>query len=235
MSKSRITALVVAVAIVGMPVALGRSAAFATTSFGTSDTTPEPTFSASDRDEDKDEDEDEKGHEAEHNHGVIPPVVIRPHQDGDEYGEHGEHGKDREYEDGEDEEGVAGTLPPLPNVSPSPYASIDPATGRPYGFTPAYNQRGAFVVAPLDGAAANGGKPAVAPKVSPIDPLSAPPIEMKGVQTSPKTPSDIFMESATVGLTAMGVGALALGGIAGVRAIRSRKNPLGDYFYDSEK
>jgi hypothetical protein len=39
------------------------------------------------------------------------------------------------------------------------------------------------------------------------------------------------MESATVGLLAVGSGALALGGVAGVRAIKLRRNPKGDYFY----
>jgi hypothetical protein len=58
---------------------------------------------------------------------------------------------------------------------------------------------------------------------------------MQGVKPATKSPSQIFAESATVGLTAMGVGAIALGGVAGVRAIRLRKNPMGDYFYESEK
>ena len=221
MSKSRITAAVVAMALVGMPVILGSSAAFAATSTGTSDTSTAPTFSAADRDED----EDEEGEEYEHgnNHGVIPPVVIRPHQDGDEYGE-----DEDEDEDEDDEDGAGGTLPPLPSVSPSPAAGA--------GFGPAGNKRGQFVIAPLGGPGSNGG-PGAGPgaQVSKIDPQAAPPISMQGVQTSPKTPSDIFVESATVGLTAMGVGAIALGGVAGVRAIRLRKNPLGDYFYESEK
>lgn len=223
MSKSRITAAVVAMALVGMPVIFGSSAAFASTSTGTSDSSTAPSFTAADRD-DEGEDGEESDNES-HHHGVIPPVVIRPHQEGDEYGE----GDD---DDDDDEDGAGGTLPPLPGATPAPSAS-------PYAdseFGPAYNQRGQFVVAPLGGPGSNGGPGAGAgPTVSRIDPQAAPPISMQGVQTSAKTPSQIFMESATVGLTAMGVGAIALGGIAGVRAIRLRKNPLGDYFYDSEK
>jgi len=42
------------------------------------------------------------------------------------------------------------------------------------------------------------------------------------------------MESATLGLAAMAVGALAFGGIAGVRAIRLRKDPQQDYFYETK-
>lgn len=225
MSKSRITAAVVAMALVGMPVILGSSAAFAANSTGTSDTSTAPSFSAADRDEDEDEDEDKY----EHNHGVLPPLVIRPHQEGDEYGE--DEDGDEDDEEGDDDEEGAGTLPPLPSVTPSPNASIDPVNG---GFGPAYNKRGEFVVAPL-GAPGSGGGPRGGTPVSAIDPQASPAISMQGVKTSAKTPSQIFVESATVGLTAMGVGAIALGGVAGVRAIRLRKNPLGDYFYDSEK
>ncbi len=228
MSKSRITAVVVAMALVGMPVILGSSAAFAATSNGTSDTSTAPTFGAADRDE---EDEDGEEYEHENHHGVIPPVVIRPHQEGDEYGE--------EDDDEDDEDGAGGTLPPLPNATPSPGATDGPSRGEE-GFAPAYNQRGQFVVAPLGAPLADVGLGAdpgavTGRTVSKIDPESSPAISMEGVKTSAKTPSQIFMESATVGLTAMGVGAIALGGIAGVRAIRLRKNPLGDYFYDSEK
>jgi hypothetical protein len=202
---------------------LGPSAAFAANSTGaseiSSDEYADTTFTAADRDEDEDEDgEESNGNE---HHGVIPPVVIRPHQEGDEYGE-GDG-------DDDDEDGAGGTLPPLPNATPSPGA-----TSGPNGFTPAANQRGQFVVAPLGGPGSKGG-PGAGPTVSRIDPQSAPEISMNGVKPATKSPSQIFVESATVGLTAMGVGAIALGGVAGVRAIRLRKNPTGDYFYESEK
>ena len=222
MSKSRIAAAVVAMALVGMPALLGASAAFAASSTGTTDTSAAPTFTAADRDE-EDESGEESGH-SEH-HGVIPPVVIRPHQEGDEYGE--------DDGDKDDEDAAGGTLPPMPGATPTPGATEDPTRGEE-GFVPAYNQRGQFVVAPL-GAPVTNGAPGAAPKVSKIDPQSAPAISMQGVKPATKTPSDIFMESATVGLTAMGVGAIALGGVAGVRAIRLRRNPTGDYFYESEK
>jgi len=224
MSKSRIAAVVVAMALVGVPVVLGPSAAFAANSNGTSDTSTAPTFTAADRDEDEDE-EGEEGYHHEH-HGVIPPVVIRPHQEGDEYGEDDDHDEGDEY-------GAGSTLPPMPGATPTPGATEEPTRGEE-GFVPAYNQRGQFVIAPLGSPVANGG-PGAAPKVSKIDPQSAPAISMQGVKPATKTPSDIFMESATVGLTAMGVGAIALGGVAGVRAIRLRRNPTDDYFYESEK
>jgi hypothetical protein len=205
-----------------MPVMLGATAAFASSSTGTTDTSAAPTFTAADRDE-EDESGDASGH-SEH-HGVIPPVVIRPHQEGDEYGE-GDG-------DDDDEDAAGGTLPPMPGATPTPGATEDPTRGEE-GFVPEANQRGQFVVAPL-GAPVTNGDPGAAPKVSKIDPQSAPAISMQGVKPATKTPSDIFMESATVGLTAMGVGAIALGGVAGVRAIRLRRNPTGDYFYESEK
>jgi hypothetical protein len=58
------------------------------------------------------------------------------------------------------------------------------------------------------------------------------PIMVDQVLPTAKTPTDLFLDSAVVGLGAVGAGALALGTMVGVRAIRSRRSgEKEDYFY----
>jgi hypothetical protein len=47
-------------------------------------------------------------------------------------------------------------------------------------------------------------------------------IDISAVSSARKTPADVFIESATTGLFAMGFGAVGLGVVAGTRAIRRR-------------
>lgn len=47
-------------------------------------------------------------------------------------------------------------------------------------------------------------------------------IDISAVSPAKKTPTDVFLESATTGLFAMGFGAVGLGVVAGTRAIRRR-------------
>lgn len=55
-----------------------------------------------------------------------------------------------------------------------------------------------------------------------IDPEKNVAIDISSVSSSRKTPADVFIESATTGLFAMGFGAVGLGVVAGSRAIRRR-------------
>ncbi len=55
-----------------------------------------------------------------------------------------------------------------------------------------------------------------------IDPEKNIAIDISAVTSARKTPADVFMESATTGLFAMGFGAVGLGVVAGTRAIRRR-------------
>lgn len=58
------------------------------------------------------------------------------------------------------------------------------------------------------------------------------PIRVDQVLPTAKTPTDLFVDSAVVGLGAVGAGALALGTMVGVRAIRARRSgEKADYFY----
>jgi hypothetical protein len=55
-----------------------------------------------------------------------------------------------------------------------------------------------------------------------IDPEKNIEIDISSVRVARKTPADVFLESATTGLFAMGFGAVGLGVVAGTRAIRRR-------------
>ncbi len=55
-----------------------------------------------------------------------------------------------------------------------------------------------------------------------FDPEQNLPVEIDSSKLAGKSPADMFIESATAGLAAMAIGAIALGAIAGTRAIRRK-------------
>ena len=233
MSKKQLVALAVAFAVLGTPLALAAPASAAPIS-----TTSSPIFTdRGDKDEDDEDDEDEDdededgwGHEDNHS---LPPVVIRPHGDDDDE-------DDEDDDDDEDEDEGGFVLPATPGVDPSAAPSVDPSAS-PY--TSNNTASGAnYSVSPLLPLAVPGS-PALplAPGESDqvvganaINPDAAPAIDPTSIRTSTKTPADVFMESATWGLVAMGAGALAIGSAAGVKSLSARRKPNADYFYDSE-
>jgi len=57
-------------------------------------------------------------------------------------------------------------------------------------------------------------------------------IQVERVVPSVKTPTDLFVDTAVLGLGAIGSGALVLGGVVGARAIKARRSgEKFDYFY----
>ena len=60
------------------------------------------------------------------------------------------------------------------------------------------------------------------------------PVELGTVQPAKKTPADVFVESATVGVGAMAVGAVALGAVAVTRGARARREKNAEYLYSSD-
>jgi Ni/Co efflux regulator RcnB len=229
MSKKQLVALAVALAVLGTPLALSASASAATISAATKSTATSPIFTDRD-DEDDEDDEDESdegvwGHEDNHS---LPPVVIRPH--GDDEDEDEDEGDD-EYEGDDDEGGFV--LPVTPGVDPSvapstsPYDSNRNGTGATYSVSPLLPTG-----VPASPLVPSGSEQVVGANA--INPDAAPAIDPASIRTSAKTPADVFMESATWGLVAMGAGALALGSAAGVKTLSARRKPNADYFYDSE-
>jgi len=66
------------------------------------------------------------------------------------------------------------------------------------------------------------------------NPNEAQPIDVKLIRASIKNPADRFLESAYLGIGALGLAAVGLGTVAGVRAIRMRRSGKSDYFYDNK-
>jgi Ni/Co efflux regulator RcnB len=225
MSKKQLVALAVAFAVLGTPLALAAPASAAPIS-----TTSSPIFTDrdhEDEDDEDDEDEDDEdgwGHEDNHS---LPPVVIRPHGDHDEY--------EDEDDDEEDDEGGF-VLPSTPGAAPSvapnisPYDSNSNATGANYSVSPL--SPSVVPGSPTSPLSPNGSDQVVGANA--INPDAAPAIDPASIRTTAKTPADVFMESATWGLVAMGAGALAIGSAAGVKSLSARRKPNADYFYDSE-
>jgi len=204
----------------------------------------------------------EKGEKSERkeNHHQIPPVVIRlkdrdndrdpkKNQDkkpkfesssnadeDDEEFEDGEGEDGEEFEDGEDEgdDDDGGFVIPGPSATPNPSStsvSTDPATGNS-GASPI--QPNNYDVSPIGTSTNVGANQPAEDAATALNPEAAPAVNLASVQTSVKTPADVFMESATIALAALGLGAVAMGGVASSRAIRIRRNPKGDYFYDGD-
>ena len=235
MSKKQLVALAVALAVLGTPLALSASASAATNSAATKSTATSPIFT--DRDDEGDEDDEDEGDDDgwghEDNHS-LPPVVIRPHGDDDDEDEDEDEGddEDEDEDEGDDDEGGF-VLPVTPGVDPSaapstsPYDSNRNGTGATYSVSPLLPTG-----VPASPLAPSGSEQVVGANA--INPDAAPAIDPKSIRTSAKTPADVFMESATWGLVAMGAGALALGSAAGVKTLSARRKPNADYFYDSE-
>jgi hypothetical protein len=216
-------------------------------------------FAKKDKEGEKEPREDRDKADREEKHHQIPPVVIRPKdhgpkKDGDknpkfESGSHGDanHQDSQDAEDGESEDGeefedgedvgdddVGGFVIPGPSATPNPSStsvSTDPSTGN-NGASPI--QPNNYDVSPI-GTSTNAvtNQPAEDAATA-LNPEAAPVVNLASVRTSVKTPADVFMESATIALAALGIGALAMGGVASSRAIRIRRNPKGDYFYDGD-
>ncbi len=228
MSKKQLVALAVAFAVLGTPLALAAPASAAHIS-----TTSSPIFTDRDHEDEDDEGEDEDGEDGwghEDNHS-LPPVVIRPHGDDDE-----DEDDDEDDEDGDDDEGgfvLPATPGSDPSVAPSisPYDSNSTATSANYSVSPL--SPSVVPGSPTSPLSPNGSEQVVGANA--INPDAAPAIDPSSIRTSAKTPADVFMESATWGLVAMGAGALAIGSAAGVKSLSARRRPNADYFYDSEK
>ncbi len=226
MSKKQLVAIAVALAVLGTPLALSAPASAEPASTNSS-----PIFTdrgdkdEEDEDEEDESDEDGWGHEDNHS---LPPVVIRPHGDDDE-----DEDEDEDEEDDDEDGFVLPTTPGVdPNAAPStsPYNSNSNATGANYSVSPLLPS--VVPGSPVLPLAPRGSDQVVGANA--INPDAAPAIDPASIRTSAKTPADVFMESATWGLVAMGAGALALGSAAGVKTLSARRKPNADYFYDSE-
>jgi len=76
--------------------------------------------------------------------------------------------------------------------------------------------------------------PAAKKALGMIDPHESKPIDVALIRADIKNPSDQFLDSAYLGLGALGAAALGLGSVASIRAIRLRRSGKSDYFYDND-
>jgi len=105
------------------------------------------------------------------------------------------------------------TLPPLV-IRPEGYVDISRVS--------LIGGAGAFVGLPANPGPQIGNRKDRPTETVIIDPEKNIAIDISSVSSARKTPADVFMESATTGLFAMGFGAVGLGVVAGTRAIRRR-------------
>lgn len=79
-----------------------------------------------------------------------------------------------------------------------------------------------------------GNQQVIEPNSSAFDPNANRPIEMRNIHPTKKTPADVFIESAQIGVGAMAAGAAVLGVTAAVRGSRLRRQTKTDFLYEVE-
>ena len=81
---------------------------------------------------------------------------------------------------------------------------------------------------------AEGNQQVIEPNSAAFDPNANQPIDMQNINPTKKTPADVFIESAQVGVGAMAAGAAILGVTAAVRGSRFRRQAKTDFIYEVE-
>ena len=79
-----------------------------------------------------------------------------------------------------------------------------------------------------------GNEQVIEPNSAAFDPNANKPIEMQNVHPTKKTPADVFIESAQIGVGAMAAGAAVLGVAAAMRGSRLRRQSTTDFIYEVE-
>ena len=81
---------------------------------------------------------------------------------------------------------------------------------------------------------AEGNQQVIEPNSAAFDPNANEPIKVENINPTKKTPADVFIESAQVGVGAMAAGAAILGVTAAVRGSRFRRQSKTDFIYEVE-
>jgi hypothetical protein len=80
----------------------------------------------------------------------------------------------------------------------------------------------------------DGNQQVIEPNSAAFDPNANEPINVQNINPTKKTPADVFIESAQVGVGAMAAGAAILGVTAAVRGSRFRRQAKTDFIYEVE-
>ena len=150
---------------------------------------------------------------------------------------HGEH-KDGDRKEQHGEEGQFQVAVPPMVITPNDADDISGSTTK----TGSAGLKQTFKVAPPKGSSGvnasvpdtAGNEQVIEPNSAAFDPTANRPIEMQNVHPSSKTPADVFIESAQIGVGAMAAGAAVLGIAAAVRGQRSRRESKTDFIYEVE-
>ena len=81
---------------------------------------------------------------------------------------------------------------------------------------------------------AEGNQQVIEPNSAAFDPNANEPINVQNINPTKKTPADVFIESAQVGVGARAAGAAILGVTAAVRGSRFRRQSKTDFIYEVE-
>jgi hypothetical protein len=128
----------------------------------------------------------------------------------------------------------------VPPMVITPYQGSDDEAGEASNGTA--NPKQSFKVSPpKNGSSATnsvpdtaGNEQVIEPNSAVFDPNANKPIQMQNLHPNKKTPADVFIESAQIGVGAMAAGAAVLGVTAAVRGVRFRRQSKTDFIYEVE-
>jgi hypothetical protein len=179
--------------------------------------------------EDSGNDDDSTSHISPTSRPTAPAPYERKHGNGKE----GDR-KEGDRQDHHDEGGFQVAVPPMV-ITPNDDDDDTTATGS------AGIKQGFKVAPPKGGSSVNssvpdtaGNQQVIEPNSSAFDPTANKPIQMNQVHPGNKTPADVFIQSAQIGVGAMAAGAAVLGITAAVRGQRSRRETKTDFIYEVE-
>jgi hypothetical protein len=151
---------------------------------------------------------------------------------------HGDH-KDGDHKDQHGEEGQFQVAVPPMVITPNDQDDVVVGSATKTGGA---GLKQTFKVAPPKGSSGvnasvpdtAGNERVIEPNSAAFDPNANQPIQMQNVHPSSKTPADVFIQSAQIGVGAMAAGAAVLGIAAAVRGQRSRRESKTDFIYEVE-
>jgi len=147
---------------------------------------------------------------------------------------HGDH-KDGDHKENHDGGSFQVAVPPMvitPNDDADDASTKTGGAGLKQGFKVAPPKGGSGVNSSVPDTA--GNEQVIEPNSAAFDPTANQPIQMNQVHPSNKTPADVFIQSAQIGVGAMAAGAAVLGIAAAVRGQRSRRESKTDFIYEVE-
>jgi hypothetical protein len=159
----------------------------------------------------------------------MPPLAIKPAKGPKQ------HLDDSDETPGQDlnGQGSNGQLP-VPGASQSPTPAPSAGTSSFSGTNnSSQTSTTTYVTAPVLPTASTSNGKTSAKLPAQINPASNSPILLKDVRVSGQSPAADFMNESMIWAGVLGAAAIALGGLVGFNAIRARKEPKDDFFFEA--